>query len=436
MDAPEGGAQLYHPPAQGRPATTQIESESMADTKKQPGPSEAERTRRSFLHAGFAGGIGLLFGDLLPVQALANGPRRDAPAKALIQVCLAGGLSHVDSFDPKPAAGSAYQGGLGTVQTRLSGVVFGELLKQTAAVADRLTVCRSLTHDQESHGGALHYLFTGSAPTEGLAFPSVGSVVAQVLGVRNNLPPYILIPGHPSLHADGGPLGRAAAPFILARNPADQDYKAENVIMPWDYEKDASASAAERIDTRSARRAFDILSEPASVRDEYGRHLPGQGLLLARRLVAAGVRVATVSMGGWDMHVGLKQQLTRRLATLDQALAALVRDLERTGLFDSTLVLVTTEFGRSPKVNKYGGRDHCPRVFSAVLAGAGVKKGYVVGASDATASEPRDNPLPPEDLAATVYHLLGIDAATRIQTADNRSLEIVRGGKVRKELLA
>jgi uncharacterized protein (DUF1501 family) len=390
-------------------------------------------TRRSFLQAGLAGGLGLLLGEALQAR---GDPARDAPAKALIQVWLTGGLSHLDSFDPKPAASSEYQCGLGTVPTRLDGVRFGELLPQTARLADRLTVCRSLTHDEEEHRGAQHLLFTGHPLDEKLKFPSLGSVVAHQLGVRNRLPPYVCIPGTPSLHAGPGPLAEAFAPFSLGAEPAAKDYKAEKVILPWPEDDRSAPSDSSKISTRAARTAFDINAETASLRDDYGRHGFGQNLLLARRLVAAGVRCVTVGSGNWDMHIDIKRYLRERLPVFDQGFSALLRDLEQTGLLDSTLVMVCTEFGRTPKINAHKGRDHWPQVFSAVLAGGGVKKGLVYGSSDATGAEPKDDPLSPEDLAATVYHLLGIDPEAKLHTADNRAFEIVTGGKVRKELLA
>jgi hypothetical protein len=405
----------------------------MAQTPPNTPRDESDRTRRSFLQAGLAGGLGLLVGDFFPAQADAG---RDAPAKALLHICLAGGLSHLDSFDPKPAAGSEYQSGLATVPTRLEGVRFGELLPQTARVADRLAVCRSLTHEEETHGNALHYLFTGYPPTEKLTFPSIGSVVAHELGVRNSLPPYVCVPGTPTPHAGPGPLGEAFAPFNLGREVAAKDYKARDVIVPWPEDAPSAPRDPKRISTRAAREAFDLEAEPVALRDDYGRHGPGQKLLLARRLVAAGVRCVSVGCGGWDGHIDIKRSLQERLPAFDQAFAALVRDLERTGLLDSTLVVVSTEFGRTPKINSRGGRDHWPQVFSAVLAGGGVKKGIVLGSSDAVGAEPKDDPLSLEDLAATVYHLLGLDPATKINPAGNRSFEIVRGGKVRKELLA
>jgi uncharacterized protein (DUF1501 family) len=388
-------------------------------------------TRRSFLRAGLAGGLGLVLGDFDPRRARAGETTRKARARSLIQVVLAGGLAHQESFDPKSDAPREYRGAFGTVATSLPGVAFSELLPHTARVAGRLTLCRALTHDQTGHGTAQHYQFTGRPPAQGQRFPSLGSVVAHELGLRDGVPPYVCVPGTPSLHAGAGPLGPAAEPFSVAREPNAPEYSADKVLLPWEYDADLARTG--QFSTRAVRQALDLAAEPAAMRDEYGRSGNGQRLLLARRLVA-GARVVTVPCGGWDMHDALARHLKERLPVFDQAFAALVRDLERTGLLASTLVLVTTEFGRSPRVNGRGGRDHWPRVYSAVVAGGGVKQGFVYGASDALAAEPRDNPLSPEDLAATVYHLLGIDPAKQL-TAGERTFPVV-GGKVRSELLA
>jgi uncharacterized protein (DUF1501 family) len=190
------------------------------------------------------------------------------------------------------------------------------------------------------------------------------------------------------------------------------------------------------IGSPKAREAFNIHAEPAKIRDEYGRSVAGQRLLLARRLVAAGVRFVSLTYGGWDAHFQLRANILEQLPAFDQAYAALIRDLERTGLLDSTLVMVSSEFGRTPKINANAGRDHWPKVFSVVLAGGGVKKGLIYGSSDATASEPADDPLTVEDLAMTIYHLLGINAEKKLMAPGNRPIDIVREGKVRAEILA
>src|SRR5437660_2694807 len=185
-----------------------------------------------------------------------------------------------------------------------------------------------------------------------------------------------------------------------------------------------------------ARAAFDLKNEPDKLRDEYGRNAAGQRLLLARRLVTAGVRFVSLTYGGWDMHSGIKGSILGQLPQFDQAYAALIRDLDRTGQLDSTLVMISSEFGRTPKINGTAGRDHWPKVFSVVLAGGGIKKGFAYGTSDATASEPENDPLTVEDLAATVYKQLGIDHEKKLMAPGNRPIDIVREAKIRKELIA
>jgi uncharacterized protein (DUF1501 family) len=194
--------------------------------------------------------------------------------------------------------------------------------------------------------------------------------------------------------------------------------------------------AYDLVSSAQARAAFDIAAESASVRDEYGRNEAGQRMLLARRLVESGVRLVTLNYGGWDMHAKITDGINRTLPAFDQAYATLIRDLERRGLLDSTLVMVSSEFGRTPKINKDAGRDHWPKVFSIVLAGGGMKRGLVYGSSDSIAAEPADSPLTVEDLATTVYHCLGIVADKELVAPGNRPVEIVDGGTVRKDLLA
>jgi uncharacterized protein (DUF1501 family) len=190
------------------------------------------------------------------------------------------------------------------------------------------------------------------------------------------------------------------------------------------------------ISSQKAREAFNINAEKPAIRDEYGRNQAGQRLLLARRLVAAGVRFVSLTYGGWDMHNQIKGGMQSQMPAFDQGFAALIRDLDRTGLLNSTLVMVSSEFGRTPKINGTAGRDHWPKVFSVVLAGGGIKKGFVYGTSDSTASEPEDDPLTVEDLAMTVYHQLGIHGEKKLMAPGNRPIDIVREGKVRRELIA
>jgi uncharacterized protein (DUF1501 family) len=426
-------------------------------------------TRRGFLHVGMLGALGLTLDDFFRLRAGAAETKegaREAKAQSVIHIFLPGGMAHQDSFDPKPYAPVEYRGEIGTTKTKVEGVFFSEYLKQTADLADKLTVCRSMTHGEAAHERGTHNMFTGYRPSPALVFPSFGSIVSHELGVRNNLPPYVCVPSQPTTYAGSGYLSSAYAPFSLGADPANGNFSVQDLTLPGGvdakrfdtrrnmleavnehFAKKEKADGLVAMDTfyqrayslissEKAREAFNINAEPAKVRDEYGRHAAGQRMLLARRLVAAGVRFVSLTYGGWDMHVGIKQGMAGQLPQFDQAFAALIRDLDRGGLLKNTLVMVSSEFGRTPKINGTAGRDHWPKVFSVVLAGGGVKAGHVYGTSDATATEPENDPLTVEDLAATVYHLLGINHEKKLMSPGNRPIDIVREASIRKDLLA
>jgi Protein of unknown function (DUF1501) len=424
-------------------------------------------TRRGFLQVGLIGGLGLTLADYFRLQAHADaGKGKEPPAKSVIHIFLPGGMAHQESFDPKPYAPIEYRGEMGVVQTKLDGVVFNELLPQTAQVADKLTVCRSMTHGEAAHERGTHNMFTGYRPSPALLYPSMGSVVSHEYGPRNNLPPYVCIPSQPTTYAGSGYLSSAFSPFSLGADPANGNFTVQDLSLPGGVDEkrfgtrrtmlDAvndyfatreKADAVKAMDTfyqrayglissQKAREAFNINAEPAKLRDEYGRHAAGQRMLLARRLVAAGVRFVSLTYGGWDFHVNIKDNTRSQLPAFDQGFAALIRDLDRSGLLDSTLVMVSSEFGRTPKINATAGRDHWPKVFSVVLAGGGIKKGFVYGTSDSTATEPENDPLTVEDLAMTVYHQIGINGEKKLMAPGDRPIDIVREGKVRSELVA
>jgi hypothetical protein len=426
-------------------------------------------TRRTFLHVGLVGGLGLTLADFFRLEAradtkLADG--KEGAAKSIIHIYLPGGMAHQESFDPKPYAPIEYRGEMGTVPTKLDGVLFNELLKQTAQVADKITICRSMTHGEAAHERGTHNMFTGYRPSPAIQFPSMGSVVSHEYGPRQNLPPYICIPSQPTTYAGPGYLSSAFAPFSLGSDPAAGNFTVQDLSLPGGVDEKrfgkrrdmlqavneyfASKEKADGlvamdtfyqrayslISSQKAREAFNINAEPPKIRDEYGRNEAGQRMLLARRLVAAGVRFVSLTYGGWDMHNQIKGGMQGQMPAFDQGFATLIRDLERTGLLDSTLVMVSSEFGRTPKINGTAGRDHWPKVFSVVLAGGGIKKGQVYGSSDSTASEPENDPLTVEDLAMTVYHQLGINGEKKLMAPGNRPIDIVREGKVRRELIA
>ena len=424
--------------------------------------------RRGFLTVG-AMGFGLTLGDYFKLKAradLKNYAPIPAKADSVIHIYLPGGIAHQETFDPKPFAPVEYRGELNAIATKIDGEQFCETLAKTAQIADKLTVIRSMTHGEAAHERGTHNMFTGYRPSPALQYPSFGSVVSHEYGPKNNLPPYVCIPSMPNVYAGTGYLSSAFSPFSLGSDPADGNFRVQDLALPGgidesrfatrrhvldavnDYfakkEKSDNIAAMDTfyqrayslISSEKAREAFNIGAEPAAIRDEYGRNAAGQRMLMARRLVAAGVRMVTLQFGGWDMHTGIANGMRTQMPPFDQAFAALIRDLDRTGLLGRTLVMVSSEFGRTPKINKDAGRDHWPKVFSVVLAGGGVKKGFIMGASNATATEPERDAIGPEDLATTVYHLLGIVADKELMAPGGRPIEIVDGGKVRNELLA
>ncbi len=426
-------------------------------------------SRRGFLTVGTIGLGGLTLADLLRIQARAD-LKTYAPiaakADSVIHIFLPGGIAHQETFDPKPYAPIEYRGEMGSIPTKIDGERFSETLTQSAQIADRLTVIRAMTHGEAAHERGTHNMFTGYRPSPALQYPSFGSVISHEYGPKNNLPPYVCVPTQPNVYAGTGYLSSSFSPFSLGSDPADAGFRVQDLNLPGDIteprfsarrnvldavnshfaskEKSDNIGAMDTfyqrayslISSQKAREAFNIAAEPAKIRDEYGRNPAGQRMLMARRLVAAGVRMVTLQYGGWDLHTQIAPGMKSQMPAFDQALATLIRDLERTGLLNRTLVMISSEFGRTPKINKDAGRDHWPKVFSVVLAGGGVKKGYIHGASNATATEPDHDPIGPEDLATTVYHLMGIVADKELMAPGNRPIEIVDNGKVVKELLA
>lgn len=426
-------------------------------------------SRRGFLTVGAVGGLGLTLGDFFRLKARADLKQYDsieAKADSVIHIFLPGGIASQESFDPKPLSPVEYRGQLGVVQTKLPGESFCQTLPKTAQIADKITVIRSMTHGEAAHERGTHNMFTGYRPSPALQYPSMGSVVAHEYGPRNNLPPYVCIPNQPNEFAGTGYLSSSYSAFSLGADPAAQNFTVRDLNLPGGIddprftrrrtaleavnahfrakEKDDGLAAMDSfydrayslISSEQAREAFNIAAEPQAIRDEYGMNQAGQRMLMARRLVAAGVRFVTLTYGGWDMHTNIAGGMTSAMPAFDQAFAALINDLDRNGLLDRTLVMVSSEFGRTPKINNDAGRDHWPKVFSVVLAGGGVKRGYIHGASDATATEPERDAVGPEDLAYTVYNQLGIVADKELMAPGNRPIEIVDGGQIIKGILA
>ncbi len=423
-------------------------------------------SRRNFVTVGALGGLTLA--DFLRLRSVYGDQKHydfiPAKAESVIHVFLPGGMAHQESWDPKPYSPLEYRGEMGTIKTN-TGEIVSQVLPNLAQCADKLTIIRSMTHGEAAHERGTHNMFTGYKPSPALIYPSLGSVVSHEYGPRNNLPPYICIPNRPNEFAGSGYLSSSYAPFSLGSDPSNNGFKVQDLNLPngVDAERFARRRSAldsvneyfsqrhnadsvtamdsfyERayslISSEKARDAFDIEKEDAAMRDRYGRNQAGQRLLLARRLVEAGARFVNLTYGGWDMHTQITDGFNKTMPALDQALAALINDLDSRGLLDSTLIMVSSEFGRTPKINQDGGRDHWPKVFSVMLAGGGIKRGLVYGTSDPTASEPDSDAVSPENLATTVYHLLGIVADKELMAPGDRPIEIVDGGKVIKDLL-
>jgi len=425
-------------------------------------------SRRDFLVVGAVGGLGFVLGDLLACESAqgAETPRAKPPrAKSILHIFLPGGMAQQESFDPKPFAPLEYRGSLGVVKTALPGEVFCEVWRETASVADKLCVVRSMSHGEAAHERGTQSMFTGYRPSPALEYPSLGSVVSHELGTRNNLPAYVCVPNMPNPYAGTGYLSSSYGPFSLGADPVQGGFRVRDLALPngvdaarfarrrtamdavnAHFQAIEKADAVAAMDTfyqqayslissKEARRAFDLNAEPAAIRDEYGRNAAGARLLMCRRLIAAGVRAVSVTYGGWDFHNDILPGTRRESPALDKAFAALIRDLDRTGLLDSTIVMLSSEFGRTPKVNATRGRDHWPRVFSVVLAGGGIARGKIFGSSTATAAEPDADEIGPADLFATLYQQLGIDYTKRLLAPGNRPIDIIRDGKPRPGLL-
>jgi hypothetical protein len=432
-------------------------------------PLDRYTSRREFFYVGLLGGLGLTLPQFLRDQAC--GAIKDLPghppvAQGIIHVFLPGGIAHQESFDPKPYAPAEYRGPFSAIDTKIPGVKFSQFMKDTAQLADKLTVIRSMSHGEAAHERGTHNMFTGYRPSPALEYPSFGSIISHELGPRNDLPPYVCVPSVPNEWANSGYLSSAYGPFALGADPARQDFKVRDLNLPAGVSDERFARrrslletvdhhfrnleksdaldsmdafyqhAYQLISSQKAREAFDLKAEPEALKDEYGRTAPGQRMLLARRLIQGGVRFVSLTAGGWDHHDNLKAGIERELPPVDKAIAALIRDLDRQGMLDTTLVMVTTEFGRTPKLNATGGRDHWPRVFSTMLAGGGVKGGYIHGSSDSLGGEPEEDRVGVEDLATTIYNQIGIKAEKELMSPGNRPIEIVANGTVIDAILA
>jgi uncharacterized protein (DUF1501 family) len=435
--------------------------------------------RRDFLKAGVLGAAGLSLGTLLRSEARAQ---TNARRPSVILLWMRGGPSHIDMWDPKPDAPAEYRGEFGTIPTSVPGIQLSDMLPLCAHMMDKWSIIRSLHHQDAGHSSGDQICFTGYPagpnPDDNIR-PSCGSIVSRQLGhLDRRLPAYVMIP---RMVPGSGPayLGVAHKPFETQADPAQPGpFQVRNFAIPAgltveqlgdrqqllrqfdsmrrDLDASGQMDALDRFQQQAwdvltspaARQAFDLEAEPRALRERYGfmpAFDPGaadrcgapnwsQRMLLARRLVEAGVRLVTVDLRWWDTHVQGFDSLRRGfLPRFDRAYSALIEDLDQRGLLESTLVLAWGEFGRTPRVNAQAGRDHYPNVFSAALAGGPVRGGRVIGASDSRGAFPRSNAKTPQDVLATVYDFLGIDVRVQYQDNAGRPHPVLPDGSVIEE---
>lgn len=404
-------------------------------------------SRRTALRYGLCGAGGLLMaGKLGAAPKLLAEPR----AKSVIQIFLWGGMSHNDTWDPKPEAGREYMGDfMDVVPSNVDGIRLGALFPKLAQQADKYSLIRSMTHGINGHETATYYMQTGHTRGERLSYPAIGAVFSHFKGpgYTGMVPPYVVLTKPQGRFSEEGFMGPLYKPFATGGDPNAARFEVEGIIAKGitDERQKARRDLLEKMDTlgqavmakgalNDARIArdqayelilgagkdvFDLSTENEKLRDRYGRNTFGQDCLAARRLVEAGVPYVVINYpAGWDTHKDHFPRMKRQAPQLDQGLAALLKDLSERGLLDSTLVWCCGEFGRGPKVDWQppwnGGRNHYGNVFSALVAGGGFKGGQIVGASDSTGSEVAERPVYPVDLLGSIYHLAGIDPAGRL----------------------
>jgi hypothetical protein len=413
--------------------------------------------------------LGLSLADMLRIEARGKeqGAAKSSPrAKSIILVYLGGGLSHHDTFDMKPDAAEEIRGKYGSIGTTVLGLRIGELLPKMAKTMDKLTLVRSGSHNNDHHETATNWVLSGRFGSPFGDYPAIGAVVSHELGFRGALPPYVAIPKNPSFTWE---LGKSA--FLGGRyesfatgDPNAKDFRVRDVA-PVDvlnerrverrqslmqavdalarevHNNDQIATydefrkrAANMILSPAVQSAFAIGKEPDSVRERFGRNTFGQSCLLARRLIEGGVRFITINYGGWDHHAKIFPNLDKKLPEFDVGFSALIDDMDDRGLLDETLVVCMGEFGRTPKINKDAGRDHWGPAASLLFAGAGVRRGCVIGATDREGAKVTERPIAPADVAFTMLDAVGINPQDQLVTPDGRPIPILDGGAVVKEL--
>jgi len=372
-------------------------------------------------------------------------------AKNIIYIYLDGGISSQETWNPKPFADAEFRGPYEAIKTKTDGLLFSDRFPLLAKETDKFSVINSMTHGQAAHERGTEYMFTGYKPSPAIKYPSVGSIVSHELGFRNSLPAYVSVPVEQNEFASTGFLSAKFGSFSLGADPAAKDFKVRDLkngvsnrkrdlleLVDSKFKREIKSDnviamdkfydqAFDLMSSEAAMQAFDISKESETMKDMYGKTQPGQRLLISRRLVEAGVRIVKVNYGGWDNHDKIKNSFDAKAPDLDKALSALFTDLAARGILDETMVIVTSEFGRTPKINKTAGRDHWPRNFSTIIGGGGINNGMVYGTTDSISNEVEESPVSPEDLFATMFHLAGIDSTKELMTPDLRPIKISKG---------
>ncbi|MEM1296591.1 MAG: DUF1501 domain-containing protein [Verrucomicrobiota bacterium] len=429
-------------------------------------------SRRDALRVGSLSGVGLTLGQMLKLEAAQKDYQTvEGTAKSVIQIRLGGGVAAQESWNPKPESPLEYRGPFGVSKTPIPGIVLGELMPETAKIADKLTVVRSVVGKIPDHGQATYHVMRGYPMTPALKHPTIGTVVNHEFGPRSALPTYVAI-GEAS--DETGYLGAQYGPFTTGSDPAKNGFQIRDLTLPNGLDLETFESrkrvreiinaqfrklessqapldtmdayyqkAYDMISAPEVQAAFDLSQESEKLKSNYGKGLfeqagsqAGMRMLLARRLVESGVRFVSMSYGEWDHHTAIKTNFETNMPAFDRAFATLIRDLDERGLLDSTLVWVVSEMGRTPKVNKVAGRDHWSRVFSLGMAGGGLKRGAFFGDADATSSEVAQDGVPLADLHATLYHLIGINSDKELMADGARPMEIIDGGNVVEDIVA
>ncbi len=425
-------------------------------------------------------GLGSLLGGGFVDSLRARGHADDLTARktSCILIWLDGGPSHFETFDPKPNAPAEIRGEFQAIQTKIPGVLFSENMTNLASISDKLTIVRSVRHDQNNHGAGNHYMTTGAPtriPVSCGAFvsfhPSMGSVVSFERGARDGLPPYFSIP---EMSRSGGPnfLGARHAPFVVSDDPNQESFMVRDVTIPKDLDDGRAVNrrkmrsrldqfvrfhdqaagdpvmgadenyqqAVSLMTSAAAQRAFEMHREPGQIRDAYGRNAFGQQALLARRLVEAGVPFVTLYNGGWDHHSNIFPAFRTQGQKLDAVVARLIEDLDQRGMLETTLVIVMGEFGRTPMITTLPGsttpgRDHWSSAISVLVAGCGTPRGQVIGATDPRGYAAVEKVYAPENLVSSVYTKLGINPDKILYTAAGRPTHLVSDPRPIAELM-